>query len=148
MNSTYIAPTAGDILIERFNLIEKVIPFNPEWANGTGYYDHAIKDSSGQITKDYSQTVSLEPGEEAKCVSDAPNNRRMIFMGTPLGTAVFFERYTDGKDGVVVRNLPSKLEQLKVVSRGSLSADDIQNIFSYGIEDNLGRRLANAFPSK
>ena len=116
----------------RFDSIEKEIPYDPAWNNNTGYFDGATK-------------IELAPGEEAKSVTPAPNNRKIIFMGTQLGTAVFFERYTDGANGVITRNLPRRLENVGVIPTGQLSYDVLSNIFSYGSSDNLGSRLARYF---
>lgn len=141
---TYVPPTTADVFNERFDKIEKVIPYNPLWTNGTGYYDYAV----GYRVKEGVEPVKLEPGEEAKSTSDAPNNRKLIFMGTALGTAVFFERYTDGADGVIVRNVSPKLGSLKLINDGALTHDELTWIFGWDASDNIGSRLAEAFPTK
>ena len=72
-----------------FNNIEKVIEFNSAWTRGySGYWDAAV-------TGD--QAVSLNAGEVAKTIDG--HGRRAIFIGTPSGVAVLFDRYQpdDGK---------------------------------------------------
>ena len=72
-----------------FNNIEKVIEFNSAWTKGySGYWD-------GAVTGD--QAVSLNAGEVAKTIDG--HGRRAIFIGTPSGVAVLFDRYQqdDGK---------------------------------------------------
>ena len=72
-----------------FNNIQKMIEFNTAWTKGySGYWD-------GAITGD--QAVSLNAGEVAKTMDD--HGRRAIFIGTPSGVAVLFDRYQqdDGK---------------------------------------------------
>lgn len=56
------------------------IPFEPEWKNGTGYFDHAVDCyvPEGRVVKSTCPTT----------------NRRLVLVGTVLGTVVVFERYT------------------------------------------------------
>ncbi|MBN22683.1 MAG: hypothetical protein CL678_15470 [Bdellovibrionaceae bacterium] len=86
------------------------IEFDPKWRNGTGYYNDAT-------------TVPLEPGVIAVSQEPDPNNRRIILVGTSVGTAVAFERYTPGigQPFVVVSNVPNALRH--IVVSGSMSAD-------------------------
>lgn len=90
-----------------FAAITNEVTFNPNWANGTGYYDGAIKGE---------HAVTLAPGEMAKCMSN--NERKMIFVGTRFGTFVIFERFSGGENGVHVMNMPTKLSQLGLVETG------------------------------
>lgn len=90
---------------EVINQVDKCVPFNPEWNNGTGYLNKATEDSS----------LALEKGEMARSLSidtDHPvlNNRRILFIGVGDGTnVVVFERNCDGADGVIVSNTPDHL---------------------------------------
>lgn len=124
---------AHDNFMKRYNQTEKVIPFKEEWANGTGYYDGAVDD------------VKLSPGEEAKSVSPAPNNRRMLFIGTHLGTVVLFERYTDGAHGTVVKNISSDMRRLGMIPDGHIGYDSMNLILGWSSEDNIGKRLERAY---
>ena len=66
-----------------FNNIEKVIEFNSAWTQGySGYWDGAI---TGE------QAISLNAGEVAKTIDG--HGRRAIFIGTPSGVVVLFDRY-------------------------------------------------------
>lgn len=136
MSNKIMSDLTGGNFIERYNKIEKSIPFNKDWNNGTGYYDGAVHD------------VKLEPGEEAKSISPMPNNRRIIFIGTQLGTIVLFERYTNGADGVIVKNISGAMRRLSIIPDGQVGYDALSNILSYGPEDNIGARLARVFDLK
>jgi len=92
---------------EQFDSIKNEVTYNTNWPNGTGYYDFAI---SGEFA------VELDPGRLAKCLT--PNNRKMIFVGTRFGTMVVFERFSEGANGVYVKNIPKKLSQLNLVEDG------------------------------
>ena len=83
----------GSIFQRIFREIQTEIPFDPEWANGTGYLDGAV-------------SHPLPPGKMAKTVDNY--ERRVILIGTRFGTVVVFDRYrgqTDG--GVYVSNRPN-----------------------------------------
>lgn len=85
-------PTAGDTFDAAYNLIDTVIPFDPNWNNGTGYFDAATK-------------VALVDGAFAKSHCEK-SNRKLIFHGTRLGTFVVFQRYTNGGSNAIVYNGP------------------------------------------
>lgn len=116
----------------------KEVPFDAKWRNGTGYYDSAV------------HMVQLEPGEFAKSQDEAPNGRRILFIGTNVGTVVLFERYTPfiGQPEVIVFNMPRVVSRL-MMDHGALSFANMSwltgcNDFgsSYGFEsDNIGNRL-------
>lgn len=81
-----------------YNCLAKInanIPFDPTWANGTGYYDKATK---------------AEVLEGTWCWSHDPStNRFLVMIGTRFGTVVVFERYSHGsKTPVIVSNCPRK----------------------------------------
>lgn len=77
-----------------------VIPFNPLWANATGYYDFAVKGTNAPI---------LAAGEVVQ--SESMNNRKIVLVGTKHGNAVFFQRYSNcAPDGVIVTNMPMSLK--------------------------------------
>ena len=86
---------SGRTFYECLTKINTHIPFDPTWANGTGYYDHAAK---------------LEIQEGTWCWSyDQGTNRYLILIGTRFGTIVVFERYSHGgKSPVIVSNCPRK----------------------------------------
>ncbi len=125
---------------KRFNQIQKVIPYNPLWCTGTGYFDYAV----GFRDRDGVPPVRLEPGEEVKCISELPNNRKMIFIGTPYGTLLIFERYTDGKYGVIAYNASMDLTNMSILHQGYLSDRDMDFVFGFNFKDNIGSVLAEA----
>ena len=67
--------------------ITETIHLNPDWLNGTGYWDGAV---SGP------DAPQLEVGKLAKTTDEF--GRRAFFIGTPDGNIVLFERY-QAKDG-------------------------------------------------
>ena len=95
-----------------------VIEFDKEWYNGTGYLDHAT------------QLVQLAPNGRA--VSTTTGGRKIIFIGTKLGTVAVFERYTgnEGRDDIiVVSNTPPSM--VTCLEPGAMSDD--------GFESAVGR---------
>ena len=104
--------------------------FNPEWCNGTGYFDHAVT------------LVKLNPGDMAK--AEDPQGRKLIFIGTRFGTCVFFERYARKEldDQIrVVSNVPSELRML--VTDGALGYDEFARMASNGA--NIGTAVERMF---
>jgi hypothetical protein len=132
---TITATTAASHFNEMFDVIKNEIPFNVEWNNGTGYYDGACKGSD---------KVILEPGELAKSISPMPNNRKMIFVGTPVGTVVVFERFSGGENGVYVHNAAHHFISQLIQPQSPLSAHDMGSflgqIWEKG-DSNIGNRI-------
>jgi hypothetical protein len=64
------------------------VEFNPEWHNGTDYYNGVE-----------SMDLGLAPGQMVKSRAPAPNSRRIIIVGTQGGDLAMFERYTPDLDG-------------------------------------------------
>lgn len=120
--------SVGTTFTERYNEVTKEIEFDPKWANGTGYYDHAVK------------MVKLEPGEVAKSF-DAGTGRRLIFIGTRFGTIVAFDRYSNqSENGVYTTNEPDcfTIKQF-LLQNGSLDDRAIRTLLGYwDIKNNLG----------
>lgn len=86
---------------QRFTEVYNRIPdmqFDPKWGDGTGYFNNAI--GSGKVT--------LKSGELRSATT--PNGRRMIFIGTHLGTVAIFDRYTP-EDNVFVFNMDKRIER-------------------------------------
>ena len=81
------------------------LTYSPKWANGTGYFDHAV---SGE------HAPNLPEGARAACMGD--DGRRIIIIGTAFGNAVVFERFTNGS--VIVSNVPR--EVTKLLTGGSI----------------------------
>lgn len=94
-----------------FQEVEKTIAFEREWENGTGYFDGAVS------------AVELAPGQRAKSV--AGDGRRLIFVGTRLGTVVAFERYSpigEERCNVIVTNTPKGIGD--VLPSGQVGEND------------------------
>lgn len=111
-----------------FNSIEKKIPFDVEWKNGTGYLNGACD-------------VELEVGEQATSIDDF--GRRVFLVGTPVGTAVAFERYTPSEPNdvfVVVSNVPGELSD--IIPSGSMDTDTFYRYFRSD-RKNIGTIVAN-----
>lgn len=112
----------------------RTIPFDPKWNNGTGYFDHLVKDDLG-----------LESGEVARSTDNLMRN--IIVIGSPLGNLVVFERRARKHDSVsesdpvvVVTNLPSELRWLYSTA---LTADEFDTVMGIPGNLNLGERLAD-----
>lgn len=113
--------------------IERFVPFDPKWNNGTGYFDHLVHDD-----------LELEDGEVVRFVDNMMRNG--IIIGSPLGNLVVFERRTRKLDKVqphdaviVVTNLPWELRWM--YSNG-LTSDEFNTILGIPGNPNLGKRLA------
>lgn len=117
-----------------FNDIENVIPFDIKWANGTGYFN-------GAVTAD----LGLKPGEVAKSVATAPDNRRIIIIGTCAGNVVLFERYTPnekaGENLVVVSNAPRGFNKTGLVIDGAMSDDHFIDVVGMYGQLNVSQRI-------
>lgn len=112
--------------------IERFVPFDPKWNNGTGYFDHLVKED-----------LELEDGEVVRFVDNMMRNG--IIIGSPLGNLVIFERRARKLDKVqphdtvfVVTNLPRELRWLY---RGELTSDEFNTILGIPGNPNLGLRL-------
>ena len=109
-------------LYESSNVRE--IPFDKEWSNGTGYFDHAIYGE---------HAVEIKNGEILKSVS--PGNRRIMFLGTRLGTIAVFDRFTGSEKDVFVYNTTTAINRGRWIGSGALSEDDMSTIFGMYIGD-------------
>jgi len=93
--------TTHELFIETFNNITVKVPFNPEWNNGTGYFNGLAEANLG-----------LPVGTRFTTVTEGENDRKIVGIVTGAGNVVFFERYTAGKNGVITLNLPRALTGL------------------------------------
>lgn len=113
--------------------IERFVPFDPKWNNGTGYFDHLVKDD-----------LKLEDGEVVRFADYMMRNG--IVIGSPLGNLVVFERRARKLDKVqehdaviVVTNLP---RELRWMYPNELTSDEFNTILGIPGNPNLGERLA------
>lgn len=127
--------TAASHFNEMFEIIKAEIPFNPEWNNGTGYYDGACKGPD---------KVIIDAGQMAKCISPFPNNRKIIFVGTPVGTLAVFERFSEGANGVYVHNAVHHFLSQLIQPQSPLNAHDMCSILGQAWDkgdSNIGMRI-------
>jgi len=118
---------------KKFNMITTEIPYDPAWNNNTGYFDNAVEGPNAVI---------LEPTMEAKSTTD--NNRKLIFIGTVLGTIVVFQRYS-GRSDVIVTNQTKALHSTYLIPFGSIDYDTLVNVVGngYSVESNVGYWINN-----
>ena len=113
--------------------IERFVPFDPKWNNGTGYFDNLVKEDLG-----------LEAGEVVRFVDKTLRNG--IIIGSPLGNLVIFERRARKFEMVqpynaviMVTNLP---RELRWMYPNELTSDEFNTILGIPGNPNLGERLA------
>lgn len=112
--------------------IERFVPFDPKWNNGTGYFDHLVHDD-----------LKLEDGEVRRFADYMMRNG--IIIGSPLGNLVIFERRARKLDKVqphdaviVVTNLP---RELRWMYPNELTSDEFNTIMGIPGNPNLGKRI-------
>ena len=112
--------------------IERFVPFDPKWNNGTGYFDHLVHDD-----------LKLENGEVRRFADYMMRNG--IIIGSPLGNLVIFERRARKLDKVqphdaviVVTNLP---RELRWMYPNELTSDEFNTIMGIPGNPNLGKRI-------
>jgi hypothetical protein len=114
----------------KFTAITDVLVFDPRWNNGTGYFDHGVEGEFAPV---------IPSG--IVCKTEASNGRKMIFVGTPLGNIVVFQRY-DGR-GPIVSNQAFNLRSAAIIENGSLSIDELRKVLGdeHGFQENIGNYL-------
>lgn len=115
----------------------ETIEFNSNWANGTGYFDNAVKSKFAPL---------LNFGEVRSCVS--LNNRRLVIIGTNLlgdetENIVLFDRYSD-RNGVIVQNWTAEakaflLENFEIDMTSSISEEKLAK-FCRALADKIDIR--------
>ena len=115
----------------------KVIDFNEAWSDGTDYYSNAVGYGAA--------SVQLKPGHQATTVDFA--GRKLIFTGTPLGTLLTFQRYSEVKEGVYVNLSSPDLDKSGFLPMNNvLSGTEIRDLLMDRGDGlgNIGERLQNA----
>lgn len=102
---------------KELNFATQEIPFNPEWANQTGYFDHAVKDYA---LADVATTGTL-------LWSIDPLGRIILIAPTMVGNVVVFDRYANDPRSVVVSNRPDVLRP--ALPSSAWSRDDLDYWF-------------------
>tara|TARA_B100000700_G_C14973038_1_gene822429 strand:+ start:967 stop:1467 length:501 start_codon:yes stop_codon:yes gene_type:complete len=94
------------------------------WNNGTGYLNHGVDDTS--------------VAKRIQFIGLTEDDRLVHVTNTPVGNVIMFDRYSFGKDGVIVANMPDHIERMYgSLMRGQLSDMAISNTVRY----NLGKVL-------
>ena len=126
--------TAASMFADQFDHIGKVIGFDPDWHNGTGYFN-ALQQAKGLVKN----------GEFAKTVDN--HGRRIIVLGTALGNVVIFERNSPSEEQrsqVLVTNCPTSLKHMLMLS-GALTPDHLDSLIgsrpTASPWDNVGSKL-------
>lgn len=128
--------TESDRLFASVFTAAEPIEYNPEWANGTGYFDG--------ITSMENRFL-VPAGEVRRCTDEA--GRRMIIVGTFFGPAVCFDRFGPKSDhSVYVQNVSNQLRACGLVTGSSnLSYAEMMEIIGseYNVQyGNVGQRVA------
>ncbi len=126
------------------DVVSTVLPYDPEWANGTGYFNGIV----------HAEFPELKFGEIGRSVVTAPDNRRILIVKTYLGNVAVFERYTPQASGdisgPVVFNGPQDLSNSRsgmLPCEGALRLEDLISILGNGMTRNVGQRLENLMES-
>ena len=125
LNLNYV----GKIFNDAFEAATKV-PFDPAWSNGTGYYDNAV-------------SYPLEYGSVHAAIDNC--ERKIILVGTRLGTVVVFQRYT-GRDDIYVSNHRTSKIFNALLGTTNLNETQMYNAVGvmhdkYWLEKNIGQLL-------
>lgn len=120
---------SGSIFLKRFEQIKEEVPFSPNWANGTGYYDGALS------------SVNLNPGEIKKSY-DPKTDRLLILIGCRKGNLVVHERYSGGKEGVYVKTSNNPLLELVGIPTGAIGLQSmIRLLGDWEPSENIGVQM-------
>lgn len=133
MNTAQITPVAA-IFAAQFSKT-KAVPFNPKWSNGTGYFDYAVLGKEAPL---------LEAGDTV--CSEDPKGRKIIIIGTLLGNAVIFQRYSNRNDIYVCNTSTTMHHYNNYKLGGMLNEDALEYAFGYQVTSqmllgNVGQRL-------
>lgn len=131
-------PTSAERFLKRFNEIDSFIRYNSWWLDTSNQFRYAV----GGISKGHVVKVDIDPGQELKSVSRT--NRKMIFVGTPFGPIVLFERYSNGMGGLIVANAAPNIVSLKIISTHNLTPNEVKNLLGNTSLDNFGYKLMQA----
>ena len=124
-NNTSTFP--GRFFNRRYHQIQNVVPFDPIWANGTGYFDGAVH-------------FPLPPGDTAKSVD--PYGRRIIMIGTRFGTVAVFDRFVNQTDGgTYVLNKPAGPVLGRLVTGTAIGGGEMVDILGDSGVDNIGQTI-------
>lgn len=115
-----------------YNRCEVEVPFDPKWNNGTGYYDHLVKENF------------LKPrGTILKCL-DPETKRRILIVTTRFGNVVVFDRFSQignswDDQGVFVSNVPRSATIYELIPPGAMGERSM--VVALGGRRNIGQLL-------
>ncbi len=133
VNKKLVEPTTMEFN-GAYDRVTRVVDWHSSWGDRI-YFKNAVDPI-------YGHSVQLEIGEMAKCVTPMPDNRKLLFVGTVLGTLCVFERYSGGADGVYVFAATAELEVvLTPILDKSLSCNDIAFLTGGFYGGNVGTWL-------
>lgn len=112
-----------------FDNISQEVTYEPNWTTEDGHFDHALRDPVLQLM--------LPPGQLLRCLDE--HNRKAIFIGTPWGAAVVFQRYSDDPQSLVCQ-LPKKVEKYGMRFYGYLSLEELQTLLGDDHTPNIGNQ--------
>jgi len=117
--------------------IDLEVPFQEDWHNGTGYFDHAVDYKPSALPDDYSAY-----GKRWKSID--PNGRKIIGVKTPFGNVVVFERYSNIDHELNQRIVSNAPEELTGVVRSPLTSSEmVQSILGFfDFDNNIGSIFA------
>lgn len=134
----------NQVFTKAYNECKRDLPFNPEWSNGTGYFDFAVYSKQGVIT-----APKLGNGEMARSNTTADGSgRRILIIGTRLGNMVVFDRFTeqgenqkDAARAIFVYNTTTSLKNGGWFNSGALDVWGMEIAVGDGADKNIGWRL-------
>lgn len=112
-----IAHNAGELFQAKYDQIKEEVPYNANWANKTGYYDHACEGK---------HAIELAVGKEVKAF-DTATGRKLILIGTDLGPIVIFNRYTDKYDRIAIHG-PYCLFKLLDIKEAAVGQSELERL--------------------
>jgi hypothetical protein len=132
--------TFWNMVFDDQEMVKHTVEFNPEWNNGTGYYDSAVD----------AELPGVEIGEIARSRAPARNSRRLLLIKTTYGNVVLFERYTPDEDGTltgpIIAHQPYEVDESEMLGGGGtgpLTMDQlVKAVGDNSLNDNIGLRLA------
>ena len=113
---------ANEFFVMVWNSISNVVNYNNNWANGTGYLNHATE-------------FPLPKGELVKFTDEY--DRKGILIGTRFGTVVVFQRFSDSAETSIVFNFPRSSTIKALIGRdGPLSLEKLEEITGMYVVSN------------
>lgn len=114
--------------------IKEVIPFNPEWNSGTGFFNGA-------------QEANVKIGSAVQ--SECPQTRRrLILVGTALGTVVVFERYSPHADNSFCLAYHAHQSLDWILGGSYLSIAQFSSVVTdYNPKENIGTFISKLYGS-